>query len=105
MSKKVDHNGCVGCKYESKTPADMPCRVCNQNYVDKYKPMPKPTNFEVLTESVGKLADFLLLVDASGLESVVNFCKGHEGCKEEEPTEADCKRCLIKYLLKESKEV
>ena len=77
----------------------MPCKVCKQNYVDKYKPMPKATNFEKITESAEKLADVLLMLDAKELTAIMQYCNPKSGC------DNDCKRCLIKYLYKEAKEV
>ena len=34
---KVEHKGCEGCKYASKSIYEHPCSVCKQNYVDRYK--------------------------------------------------------------------
>lgn len=28
ITGKVEHNGCVGCKYENKEPGELPCRYC-----------------------------------------------------------------------------
>ena len=33
-----DHDGCVGCKYEDKGWNDPPCKECNQNYRDMWRP-------------------------------------------------------------------
>ena len=35
----MEHDGCVGCKYEKESPDSKYCMGCKQNAIDKYTPM------------------------------------------------------------------
>ncbi len=43
----MEHDGCVGCKYEMCEPDSIECRGCTQNSEDKYT---KKTNREMMLE-------------------------------------------------------
>ena len=39
--KNSIENGCKGCKYESRTAMEEPCKYCSNCHTSKYTPMPK----------------------------------------------------------------
>lgn len=34
---EIDHDGCVGCKYEDTSMYVSPCSACKHNYIDRYE--------------------------------------------------------------------
>lgn len=53
----MEHDGCVGCKYENASPESIYCMGCTQNAIDKYTLM---TNAEkIRSMSDEELAEFL----------------------------------------------
>ena len=40
-SKKSTANGCTGCKYETRTSCEEPCKYCSNCHTSKYTPMPE----------------------------------------------------------------
>ena len=39
--KKSTEKGCVGCKYETRTSCEEPCKYCSNCHTSKYTPMPE----------------------------------------------------------------
>ena len=35
--KRIEHDGCVGCKHEDKTEDEFPCVECKYRYTDKFE--------------------------------------------------------------------
>lgn len=63
----MEHDGCLGCKYEKESPESKYCLGCKQNAIDKYSPM---TNADAIRNmSDEELAEFL------GEFEVCNVCK------------------------------
>ncbi len=39
--KESTKNGCMGCKYETRTSCEEPCKYCSNCHTSKYTPMPE----------------------------------------------------------------
>ena len=52
----MEHDGCVGCKYEKESPDSKYCLGCKQNAIDKYVPK---TNFDMCCESIENMAQII----------------------------------------------
>ena len=56
----MEHDGCVGCKYEMCEPDSIECRGCKQNATDKYT---KKTNFDMIKSmSESEFAEWLTTI-------------------------------------------
>ena len=58
----MEHDGCVGCKYENESPDSKYCMGCKQNAIDKYTPMTNADKIrsmsdEELAELLTKITD------------------------------------------------
>ena len=58
----MEHDGCVGCKYENEIPDSKYCMGCKQNAIDKYTPMTNADKIrsmsdEELAELLTKITD------------------------------------------------
>lgn len=53
----MEHDGCVGCKYEKESPDSKYCLGCKQNAIDKYTPMTNADKIRNMNDE--ELADFL----------------------------------------------
>ena len=52
----MEHDGCVGCKYENEDANSKHCLGCKQNAIDKYAPK---TNFDMCCESIENMAQII----------------------------------------------
>ena len=94
----MEHDGCVGCKYEKESPDSKYCLGCKQNAIDKYTPM---TNADAIRNmSDEELAEFLLKVNSAYAEPCM--LSGGDCKWEDYPTrDKGCKDCFLEYLRKE----
>ena len=53
----MEHDGCVGCKYEKESPDSKYCLGCKQNAIDKYTPMTNADKIRNMSDE--ELAEFL----------------------------------------------
>lgn len=53
----MEHDGCVGCKYEKESPDSKYCMGCKQNAIDKYTPMTNADKIRSMSDE--ELAEFL----------------------------------------------
>ena len=53
----IEHDGCVGCKYEHEDEASPHCDKCTQNSTDKYTPASNADRIRGMTDE--ELAEFL----------------------------------------------
>ena len=53
----MEHDGCVGCKYEKESPDSKYCLGCKQNAIDKYAPMTNADKIRNMSDE--ELAEFL----------------------------------------------
>lgn len=96
----MEHDGCVGCKYENESPDSKYCMGCKQNAIDKYTPMTNADKIRSMNDE--ELAEFLLKVNTANEQP----CMIDGGdCKwEDYPTrDKGCKDCFLEYLRKEVK--
>ena len=92
----MEHDGCAGCKYESKKSYDEPCAHCSSNCIDKYQ---RKTNADsIRSMSDEELAEFL-----NKFEFCNGYAKGY--CNA-----TNCKECAgnnddtLEWLQSESEE-
>lgn len=52
----MEHDGCVGCRYESQNADSQHCQGCKQNAIDKYT---RKTHFDVCCESIENMAQII----------------------------------------------
>ena len=57
----MEHDGCVGCKYESESVESKYCMGCKQNAIDKYEPMTNADKIRSMSDE--ELAEFLYGLD------------------------------------------
>lgn len=96
----MEHDGCVGCKYENEDANSKHCLGCKQNAIDKYAPMTNSDRIRSMSDE--ELAEFLLKVNTANEHP----CMIDGGdCKwEDYPTRnKGCKDCFLEYLRKEVK--
>lgn len=55
--KKMEHDGCKGCRYERENSDSIHCQGCKQNAVDKYAKMTNADKIRSMTDE--ELAEFL----------------------------------------------
>lgn len=53
----IEHDGCVGCKYEHEDEASPHCDKCTQNSTDKYTPVSNADRIRSMTDE--ELAEYL----------------------------------------------
>ena len=70
----MEHDGCVGCKYELEPEDSKYCLGCKQNAVDKYAPMTNADRIRSMTDE--ELAYYLC--DISKCES--GYCPAYDTC-------------------------
>jgi hypothetical protein len=76
----IEHDGCVGCKYEHEDEASPHCDKCTQNSTDKYMPVSNADRIRGMSDE--ELARWL--VDATVCERVCHedeYCHGNECVK------------------------
>lgn len=76
----IEHDGCVGCKYEHEDEASPHCKKCTQNSTDKYTPVSNADRIRGMSDE--ELAKWL--VDATVCERVCHedeYCHGNECVK------------------------
>lgn len=54
----MEHDGCVGCKYENESVESKYCLGCKQNAIDKYTPMTNADKIRSMSDE--ELAEFLI---------------------------------------------
>lgn len=54
----MEHDGCVGCKYEHESADSKYCLGCKQNAIDKYAPMTNADRIRSMTDE--ELAEKLI---------------------------------------------
>lgn len=95
----VDHDGCVGCKYEYFTDTSGYCKCCKQNAVDKYRRM---TNADKIKRmDIDELAEFLMKISCTNSPSCMMI---DEDCKyfPDVPNDINgCKDCFKEWLESE----
>ena len=63
--KNSIENGCKGCKYESRTAMEEPCKYCSNCHTSKYTPMPKHSDRIEVGDIVERYVDGKL--DSKGI--------------------------------------
>lgn len=106
MAKLV--KDCDNCKHRMKDIYEHPCNLCKRGKPDNWEPIPKQSNFECITASVGMFADFLISVGGDNSEKIP-YCKSTPRCTEilengELIPDEMCMECLIKWLQSEVEE-
>ena len=75
--KESTKNGCMGCKYETRTSREEPCKYCSNCHTSKYTPMPeKKDRIEVGDEVIWKTENITLIVTSTYEASGFNWCDG-----------------------------
>lgn len=57
----MEHDGCVGCKYEHESADSKYCLGCKQNAIDKYAPMTNADRIRSMTDE--ELAEWIYSID------------------------------------------
>lgn len=76
----MEHDGCVGCKYENESPDSKYCLGCKQNAIDKYTPMTNADRIRSMSDE--ELAKFIRAVECCshyGGDCGFPFCPSMEG--------------------------
>ena len=76
----MEHDGCVGCKYENEEPNSKYCLGCTQNAIDKYTPMTNADRIRNMNDE--ELAKFIRAVECCSRYSAdcgFPFCPSMEG--------------------------
>lgn len=60
----MEHDGCVGCKYENEDFNSKHCLGCTQNAIDKYKPMTNADKIRSMSDE--ELAEFMVNFEKAG---------------------------------------
>ena len=75
--RRLEHDGCKGCKYEKCSEDSKECRGCKQNAVDKYTRMTNADRIRYM--SIEELAEFLCKVKSD-----------YQWLEHEFPSEEEC---------------
>lgn len=82
-----EHDGCVGCMYESKSEMEYPCCECKQRYIDKWrskdtvmecnKVVAESEDFETVADLAKSLTELIIVANENinGLNQDL-FCGG-----------------------------
>ena len=103
----MEHDGCVGCKYENESAESIHCQGCTQNAIDKYA---RKTNADRIREMTDEeLAAVIMENSCHCIEDLIPFCKNKKRCSEimengEAIPDEMCKKCLMEWLQKEAEE-
>lgn len=93
----MEHDGCVGCKYENENPDSKYCMGCKQNAIDKYAPMTNADKIRNMSDE--ELAEFLVGLNEHCLAGIgkvdCSSCNGY--------CEDNCKRMTTNWLQSEVK--
>lgn len=69
----MEHDGCVGCKYEHESADSKYCLGCKQNAIDKYAPMTNADRIRSMTdEELGKAMFNFILNAASNPDFIMS---------------------------------
>lgn len=82
----MEHDGCVGCKYEHLTEHEEPCNRCKQNAADEFKPMTNADRIRQMSdEELAELITGSLNFDcADYCDSFTHGCAFNCGKKDRE---------------------
>ena len=74
----MEHDGCVGCKYENESPDSKYCLGCKQNAIDKYTPMTNADKIRNMSDE--ELYNFIEKIKMCGglirTEETSSECRG-----------------------------
>lgn len=90
----MEHDGCVGCKYENESPDSKYCFGCTQNAIDKYTPMTNADKIRNMSDE--ELAEFF----DSRLSEVFESCP----CETCNYGLNCCDACYLTWLQSEVRE-
>ena len=96
----IEHDGCVGCKYEHEDEASPHCDKCTQNSTDKYMPVSNADRIRGMSDE--ELAKFIKHLD-SGLDEICDIqdiSQDGNGCDRHE----NCYACYLDWLKQPAKE-
>ena len=75
--KNSTEKGCEGCKYESRTAIEEPCKYCSNCHTSKYTPMPKHSDrIEVGDEVIWTTDNIKLIVTSMYEVGSIKWCDG-----------------------------
>ena len=75
--KNSIENGCKGCKFESRTVMEEPCKYCSNCHTSKYTPMPKHDDPIKVGDEVIYTTDNITLIATSTYKvGSINLCDG-----------------------------
>lgn len=98
-NKNIEHDGCIGCKYEHFTSTSSYCQGCKRNAVDKYTRITNADRVRAMTNE--ELAEFLVKI---AFNENLPCMMIDEDCKKFPDVPEDdkgCKDCFKEWLESE----
>lgn len=95
----IEHDGCVGCKYEHEDEASPYCDKCTQNSTDKYTPVSNADRIRGMTDE--ELAEYIFDL-GNGSEYCYGHCVFQDNCTTRGLDHDTCIKGVIDWLKQSS---